>query len=45
MLGEFKCDQLFVKKTKLAKSESPLMNKFPTNYVQGVISKNNKRKQ
>ena len=45
MLGEFKSDQLFVEKTKLANNlyvenlNHLSWNKSPTNYVQQVISK------
>ena len=48
MLGEFKSNQLFVKKTKFANNlyvENPnllSLHKSPTNYVQQIISKTTK---
>ena len=50
-LGEFKSDQIFVEKTKLASNlcvenlNHLSRHKSPKNYVQQIILKNNKRKQ
>ena len=51
MLGEFKSYQFFVEKIQLANYldvenlNHLLWGKCPTNYMQQIISKNNKRKQ